>query len=314
MRHALAEGSARARKRLNRLPLERRSGGLRRWRNPRRKVKIPIVPFFISHRGCPHRCIFCDQEKIAGVKRHLSLGSGNTGQGGGLSTIQAVAARWKLLSMGEALPVFRVKTSCGFCSLFRSCLPPVRFLPSGFPPGRMPLMPPQQPFSLLRESLLSSLASSQWMMRFSKQSERGHCAADVEKAVACLKGEGITRGTPAHAGTSRRQRRDIRFFSHAGPGSSAGLSSHLPHGGGGGHCPFPVAMPRGAIVRLRSRERYASARYCFTGRSWRGFRLFASGCSRPRIFRGEGRFSPDRTIPPSGSWWRQSSASISWTG
>lgn len=25
-----------------------------------------VVPFFISHRGCPHRCIFCDQEKISG--------------------------------------------------------------------------------------------------------------------------------------------------------------------------------------------------------------------------------------------------------
>jgi histone acetyltransferase (RNA polymerase elongator complex component) len=25
-----------------------------------------IVPFFISHRGCPHRCVFCNQEKISG--------------------------------------------------------------------------------------------------------------------------------------------------------------------------------------------------------------------------------------------------------
>jgi len=24
------------------------------------------VPFFITHRGCPHRCVFCDQEKISG--------------------------------------------------------------------------------------------------------------------------------------------------------------------------------------------------------------------------------------------------------
>ena len=27
-----------------------------------------VVPFFISHLGCPHRCVFCDQEKIAGAK------------------------------------------------------------------------------------------------------------------------------------------------------------------------------------------------------------------------------------------------------
>jgi len=30
-------------------------------------MKIPIVPFFISHRGCPHRCVFCDQQKISGA-------------------------------------------------------------------------------------------------------------------------------------------------------------------------------------------------------------------------------------------------------
>ena len=27
-----------------------------------------MVPFFISHLGCPNRCVFCDQEKIAGAK------------------------------------------------------------------------------------------------------------------------------------------------------------------------------------------------------------------------------------------------------
>jgi histone acetyltransferase (RNA polymerase elongator complex component) len=25
-----------------------------------------IVPFFISHKGCPHRCVFCDQKRITG--------------------------------------------------------------------------------------------------------------------------------------------------------------------------------------------------------------------------------------------------------
>jgi histone acetyltransferase (RNA polymerase elongator complex component) len=29
-------------------------------------MKPLIVPFFISHRGCPHRCIFCDQTTISG--------------------------------------------------------------------------------------------------------------------------------------------------------------------------------------------------------------------------------------------------------
>ena len=29
-------------------------------------MKPLIVPFFISHQGCPHRCVFCDQAKISG--------------------------------------------------------------------------------------------------------------------------------------------------------------------------------------------------------------------------------------------------------
>ncbi|WP_136514583.1 elongator complex protein 3 [Geomonas edaphica] len=27
-----------------------------------------FVPFFIPHLGCPHRCVFCDQEKVAGAR------------------------------------------------------------------------------------------------------------------------------------------------------------------------------------------------------------------------------------------------------
>lgn len=30
-----------------------------------------VVPFFIPHLGCPHRCVFCDQEKVAGARSVL---------------------------------------------------------------------------------------------------------------------------------------------------------------------------------------------------------------------------------------------------
>jgi histone acetyltransferase (RNA polymerase elongator complex component) len=30
-----------------------------------------VVPFFVSHQGCPHACVFCDQRKISGARGDL---------------------------------------------------------------------------------------------------------------------------------------------------------------------------------------------------------------------------------------------------
>ena len=31
-----------------------------------------IIPIFVAHLGCPHRCVFCDQRRIAGVHRAVT--------------------------------------------------------------------------------------------------------------------------------------------------------------------------------------------------------------------------------------------------
>ena len=36
-------------------------------------MKPVIVPFFIAHQGCPHTCVFCNQEKISGGSGALPL-------------------------------------------------------------------------------------------------------------------------------------------------------------------------------------------------------------------------------------------------
>lgn len=37
-----------------------------------------IIPIFISHQGCPHDCLFCNQQKISGQKREGTLHPGKT--------------------------------------------------------------------------------------------------------------------------------------------------------------------------------------------------------------------------------------------
>jgi len=52
-----------------------------------------VVPFFIPHLGCPHRCVFCDQEKIAGAKGMLP----------GAEEMQAKIAQYRESSPGRGL-------------------------------------------------------------------------------------------------------------------------------------------------------------------------------------------------------------------
>lgn len=54
-------------------------------------MKRVIVPFFIAHQGCPHQCVFCDQEKITGAAAALP----------GAAAIRCQVADW-LFSSGTA--------------------------------------------------------------------------------------------------------------------------------------------------------------------------------------------------------------------
>lgn len=54
-----------------------------------------IVPFFISHQGCPHCCVFCDQRTISGTEGALPSND----------EIIATIADWRAFSPGEPVEV-----------------------------------------------------------------------------------------------------------------------------------------------------------------------------------------------------------------
>ena len=156
-------------------------------------MKTPIVPFFISHRGCPHRCIFCNQETIAGSKGDFpsaaeirekvaayrrSSGCRSVGvafYGGSFTSIayedqvRLLEPLQELLSVGEVSSI-RISTR-----------------PDSLDPATAAFLSTSGVATV--ELGVQSLDD-----RVLAEAERGHSAEDVEKAVSCLKDEGITVG------------------------------------------------------------------------------------------------------------------------
>jgi len=58
-------------------------------------VKKVIVPFFISHQGCPHQCIFCDQRVISGASGRLP----------GAAEIHATVTAWRHSAQVDSVEV-----------------------------------------------------------------------------------------------------------------------------------------------------------------------------------------------------------------
>lgn len=156
-------------------------------------MKEPIVPFFISHRGCPHRCIFCDQEKIAGSAGNLPVAgeildrvadyrqtSGcqavEVAFYGGSFTGLALDEQWRLLSPLRDL-------------LARGVVSSVRV-------STRPDAIDEAMASFLREWGVRTVELGVQSMddMVLERAERGHGAADVVRAVSVLRAEGLVVG------------------------------------------------------------------------------------------------------------------------
>lgn len=156
-------------------------------------MKQVTVPFFISHQGCPHTCVFCDQRTISG-------------SGGALPTAEQILARvelWRSTAGGRPLDV-------AFFGGTFTALPEET---------QSELLAPLQP--LLKSGALASVRIStrpdyidsgrvEWLavrgvrtIELGVQSTddnvlvasgRGHFASDSIAAIRCIKNNGLRAG------------------------------------------------------------------------------------------------------------------------
>ena len=156
-------------------------------------MKPLIVPFFISHQGCPHQCIFCDQERISG-------------QRGGLpQPAEMIDAIDRFTASGSGRPLEAAFyggtfTSLPWCDQERLLAPLQPLLATGRV-TRVRLS--TRPDAVDDEAALFLRARGVSAVELGVQSMddevleaagRGHAAVHVEQAFACLHGAGIAVG------------------------------------------------------------------------------------------------------------------------
>lgn len=156
-------------------------------------MKATIVPFFISHQGCPHRCVFCDQHKVAGAEGVLP---------GETEILDRVAAYRRSSGGGSVQVAFYGGSFTGLPreDQLRILEPLQPLLASGEVSGvRVSTRPDSVDgpcAAFLREMGVGTVELGVQSLddRVLVQAGRGHSAADVAAAVAALKGEGCRVG------------------------------------------------------------------------------------------------------------------------
>lgn len=156
-------------------------------------MKTTIVPFFISHQGCPHRCVFCDQHRVAGADGALP---------GAAEILDRVAA-YRRSSGSDAVQVAFYGGS--FTGLPREeqerLLEPLQPLIASGQVSSLRLS--TRPDSVDERCAAFLRGMGVGTVELGVQSlddgvlaraGRGHSAADAVAAVAALKGEGIRVG------------------------------------------------------------------------------------------------------------------------
>ncbi|MGD0587016.1 MAG: radical SAM protein [Oryzomonas sp.] len=152
-----------------------------------------MVPFFISHQGCPHTCVFCDQRAISGSRGNLP----------DRQQIRAVIGSWQRSAAGRPLEVAYFGGS--FTALPEQVqdglLAPVRpFLENGVVRSiRVSTRPDCLDGAAVRRLAGQGVAVIEVGVQSMDDnvlalSGRGHDAAASEAALRCISGEGLAAG------------------------------------------------------------------------------------------------------------------------
>jgi len=156
-------------------------------------MKPLIVPFFISHQGCPHHCVFCDQERISG-------------HGGGLpEPAEMIAAIDRFTAFGGGRPLEVAFYGGTFTSLPRSdqerLLAPLQPLMAAgrLTRVRLSTRPDAVDGETARFLRIRGVATVELGVQSMDDNVlgaagRGHGAVHVEQAFASLHGAGIAVG------------------------------------------------------------------------------------------------------------------------
>jgi len=182
-----------------------------------------IIPYFIHHRGCPHRCMFCNQIGIAGCNEHESSDPS--------VDLQQTVDEWLARSPGHdtvQVAFFGGSFTCIEETLQRTLLESVApYLESGRVDSiRMSTRPDclsmevceYLKFYGVRTVEVGAQSMSDPVL---ERAERGHTVADIERGVGLLKACGFETGMQLMIGlpgeTTRSFLDGVRAAADLGP-------------------------------------------------------------------------------------------------
>lgn len=177
------------------------SGCSERSNRKNEDLKHLIIPFFITHKGCPHKCVFCDQKALTGqrvyspaarvddqVKSYLSFSRSLRNRSVEIAFYGGSFTALPISEQEEYLRAARRWIDAGIVHSIR-----LSTRPDAVDDERLELL---KKYGVR----LVELGVQSMDDRVLEKSERGHTSADVRKAARLIKAAGLMMGAQVMPG------------------------------------------------------------------------------------------------------------------